>query len=405
MPGTKRKGKGDAWYLEVTLGTNAKGKPVRYNRTFHGSEKEAEKALARFYIECEDGKVRRESNMTVSELSDIYIEEYVKRYLNQSNMKVVTPAIKRLKEAMGHRKINKLTRLDVQRWVNSMSEPQPKKNDKVLSPKSVRNYYSILSGMMNFAVQMELIDNSPCHNIRLPRNQKKEARYYNKDEVALFLQALENVSEHELKYKAVVYVALFGGLRNGEIMGLNWDDLDEDERTISIHRTRYIKKGGIYEDVPKTQKSIREITLPDNVIALLKELKVQQMKEQLILGNKWENSPAIFKNSMGNHMHPNATAKWLRKFLKRNDLPYISMHGLRHTHTSLLAYLNTDKLVISRRLGHSQLSTTLNIYTHIFEEPDKQIADGLNLFTVLKNMLGWLANSESSFLMKSAVVN
>ena len=140
MPGTKRKGKGDAWYLEVTLGTNAKGKPVRYNRTFHGSEKEAEKALARFYIECEDGKVRRESNMTVSELSDIYIEEYVKRYLKQSNMKVVTPAIKRLKEAMGHRKINKLTRLDVQRWVNSMSEPQPKKNDKVLSPKSVRNY-------------------------------------------------------------------------------------------------------------------------------------------------------------------------------------------------------------------------------------------------------------------------
>lgn len=381
MPGTKRKGKGDAWYLEVTLGTNAKGKPVRYNRTFHGSEKEAEKALARFYIECEDGKVRRESNMTVSELSDIYIEEYVKRYLKQSNMKVVTPAIKRLKEAMWHRKINKLTRLDVQRWVNSMSEPQPKKNDKVLSPKSVRNYYSILSGMMNFAVQMELVDNSPCHNIRLPRNQKKEARYYNKDEVALFLQALENISEHELKYKAVVYVALFGGLRNGEIMGLNWDDFDENERTISIHRTRYIKKGGIYEDVPKTQKSIREITLPDNVIALLKELKVQQMKEQLILGNKWENSPAIFKNSMGNHMHPNATAKWLRKFLKRNDLPYISMHGLRHTHTSLLAYLNTDKLVISRRLGHSQLSTTLNIYTHIFEEPDKQIADGLNLFT------------------------
>lgn len=325
MPGTKRKGKGDAWYLEVTLGTNAKGKPVRYNRTFHGSEKEAEKALARFYIECEDGKVRRESNMTVSELSDIYIEEYVKRYLKQSNMKVVTPAIKRLKEAMGHRKINKLTRLDVQRWVNSMSEPQPKKNDKVLSPKSVRNYYSILSGMMNFAVQMELVDSSPCHNIRLPRNQKKEARYYNKDEVALFLQALENISEHELKYKAVVYVALFGGLRNGEIMGLNWDDFDENERTISIHRTRYIKKGGIYEDVPKTQKSIREITLPDNVIALLKELKIQQMKEHLILGNKWENSPAIFKNSMGNHMHPNATAKWLRKFLKRNDLPYISI--------------------------------------------------------------------------------
>ena len=382
MPGTKRKGKGDAWYFEVTLGTDMSGKPVRYNRTFHGSEKEADKALARFYIECEDGKIHRESNMTIAQLSDIYLEEYVKKYLKLSNVKAVMPALDHhIKKVLGKKKVNKLTRLDIQRWVNSMSEPKPEENNKALSPKTIRNYYSTLSGMMKFAVQMELIDNSPCHDIRLPRSQKSEARYYNKDEVALFLQALEDIPEHDLKYKTVIYVALFGGLRNGEIMGLNWDDFNEEEQTISIHRTRYIKKGGIYEDVPKTQKSIREITLPDNVTALLKALKVQQLKEQLMLGNKWENSPAIFKNSMGNHMHPNATARWLKKFVKRNGLPYISMHGLRHTHTSLLAYLNTDKLIISRRLGHSQLSTTLNIYTHIFEESDKQIADGLNVFT------------------------
>lgn len=105
------------------------------------------------------------------------------------------------------------------------------------------------------------------------------------------------------------------------------------------------------------------------------------MERQLLLGDKWTDTPAMFKNDFGDVLYPNLPAKWLKAFWEKNSLPHITMHGLRHSHTSLLAYLDTNKLDISRRLGHSQLSTTLNIYTHMFEESDKQIANDLNVFT------------------------
>lgn len=374
MPGTKRKGKGDAWYFEVTIGTDFSGKPVRYNRTFHGTEKQAEKALARFYTECEDGKINKGDTMTMNDLASVYVDEYVSKHLKISNIKNVRPSLhKYILPLLGRKKVTKLTRLEVQKWVNILMEKGE------LSGKTIKNHYSTLSGMMKFAVRMGIIERSPCHDIDLPKVQKKEAYYYTKEQVSQFLAALENIPDTELRYKAIAYIALFGGLRNGEIMGLNWEDLNGS--TVSIKRTRYIKKGGIYEDTPKTLKSTRTVSLPQNAIDVLQELKIQQMERQLLLGDKWTDTPAMFKNDFGDALYPNLPAKWLKAFLEKNSLPHITMHGLRHTHTSLLAYLNTNKLDISRRLGHSQLSTTLNIYTHMFEESDKQIANDLNVFT------------------------
>lgn len=389
MPGTKRKGKSDAWYLEVTIGTDFTGKPVRYNRTFHGTEKQAEKELARFYADCDAGRINRGNTMTIKELAETYYNEYVKKHLKQSNIRAIYPAIyTHIVPLIGRKKVTKLTRLDVQRWVNAISEEKQMKGEagnivtKQLSPKTVKNYYSTLSGMMKYAVRMDIIERSPCHDIDLPKQRKKESRYYNKDEVIQFLDALNKVPENELRYKVAISIALFGGLRNGEIMGLNWEDYDPDKKTISIKRTRLVKTGGgIYEDTPKTEKSVRVITLPTEVTTLLDALRLQQMKLQLQLGSKWVESPAILKDEFGAPMYPKTPARWLATFIKKNDLPYISMHGLRHTHTSLLAYLNTDKLSISKRLGHSQLSTTLNIYTHLFEESDTQIANSLDSFT------------------------
>lgn len=374
MPGTKRKGKGDAWYFEVTIGTDFSGKPIRYNRTFRGTEKQAEKALARFYTECEDGKINKGTTMTIYDLASLYVDEYVSKHLKISNIKNVRPSLhKYILPLLGRKKVTKITRLEVQQWVNILIEKGE------LSSKTIKNHYSTLSGMMKFAVRMGIIERSPCHDINLPKIQKKEAHYYTKEQVGQLLAALENIPDNELRYKAIVYIALFGGLRNGEIIGLNWEDLDGS--TVSIKRTRYIKKGGIYEDTPKTLKSTRTVSLPQNAIDVLGELKIQQMERQLLLGDKWINTPAMFKNDFGDVLYPNLPAKWLKVFLEKNSLPHITMHGLRHTHTSLLAYLNTNKLDISRRLGHSQLSTTLNIYTHIFEESDKQIANDLNIFT------------------------
>ncbi len=386
MPGTKRKGKGDAWYFEVTIGTDFTGKPIRYNKTFHGTEKEADKALARFYIECEDGKVHKESKITISELCDIYTTEYVDRYLKISARRSVDPAIKIwIRPLLGNKKISKLKRLDVQKWVNYISDPHDRINRDgntktiQLSSKTVKNYYSVLRSMLAFAIDMGIIAETPCKNIKLPRPDKHEADYYTIEEVTSLLEALQNTHEKDLKYKTAIYIALFGGLRKAEIMGLNWDDINFDTNALTVRRTRMIRPGkGIYEDTPKTNNSNRTLTLPIEIMDMLRKLRAQQLELKLKLQDKYKNSSAVFQGDLGQTMYPQNLQRWFSRFLKNNNLRHIGLHALRHTHASMLAYLGTDKMQVSMRLGHSQLSTTLNIYTHMFENADKNIADNLS---------------------------
>ena len=364
MPGTMRKRGSDSWLLEVTIGTDFRGKPVRYNKTVHGSKKQAERELAKFYSECEAGNINKSDKTTIRDLANLYIEEYVKKHLKASNMRIVLPAVNaHIIPDLGKRKAAKLSRLDVQQWVNSLGEEHKiKRKDgtiaiKKLSPKSIRNYYSILSGIMQFGIHMDIIDQNPCRDIILPKKEQKEAKYYSKEDVAKLLDALERVPQEELKYKAAIYIALFGGLRKGEIAGLNWEDVDMESGQVSIRRTRMIQTGsGIYEDVPKTEKSTRTITLPAQVISLLRSLRAQQNEEKLSLGSKWQDSPALFKNGFGAPLYPQMLHRWFSEFIKENELPPLTLHGLRHTHTSLLAYMQTDKVEISKRLGHSHLS-------------------------------------------------
>ena len=378
MPGTIRKRGQDSWYLEVTIGTDFRGKPVRYSRTVHGTKKQAEKELAKFYTECEAGKINKANVATVEQVAALYKTEYAERNLKKSAMRGINTAINVwIVPLIGNRKIAKLTRVDVQQWINSMSDGTQGK--KGISPKTIRNYYSVLRGIMDFAIDMGIISDTPCKNIRLPKKEHKEATYYGHSEMERLLEALSALSGDELKFKVAIYLALFGGLRKSEILGLNWEDVNYETGEIKICRTRQIApKVGVYEDTPKTEKSARSIVLPKEVVFLLKSLKVQQSEAKLMLANKYEDSPAVLRGDFGKPLYPQVLQRWFTSFLKENNLPHIGLHGLRHTHASMLAHMGADKMQVSTRLGHSQLSTTLNMYTHLFEEADRTIADNLS---------------------------
>lgn len=374
MAGTKRKRGSDSWRLEVTIGTDAKGKPKRYSKTVHcKSEKEAEKELARFYAECADGKVKRESAERMEGFCDTYYKEYAERFLKTSTLNSTRAAIKQwIKPRLGHKKVVKVTRLDVQQYVNGLS-------DAGLSPKTIRNYYTTLRQIMAYAVDMGLIDDTPCKNIRLPKKDHTEAKYYTLEDMQKLLAALSTVDEEHRAYKVAILILLFGGLRKGEVLGLNWEDVDYDTSTIHVHRTRMIAAGkGVYEDTPKTESSNRYVTLPAEIMAEIKSLQIFQKERRLMLGPRYEVTDAVLQGSFGGPLYPQHLPRWFGEFLKENDLPAIGLHGLRHTHASMLAHMNTDKMQISERLGHSELSTTLNIYTHLFENADRQIADDLS---------------------------
>ena len=373
MTGYKRKRGPDTWRLEVTIGTDARGKPKRYSKTVHGSEKEADKALARFYTECADGKVKKQSAMKIGELCDTYYEEHAKRFLKTSTLHGTKTGIENwIRPYLGHKKCSALTRLDVQRWINLMT-------DNGLSPKTIRNYVTVLRSMMNFAVNMGIIDDTPCRNLRLPTAEKTEARYLSFDDVKTLLRALQDVTEDEYAYKCAVLLFLFGGLRRGEALGLNWNDVDFKENKIHIHRTRLVdRKGKMYEDTPKTRYSVRTISLPAEVMRELRRLQMFQKERRLKCGSAYTVSDAVLQKPLGGPMYPSSLYRWYRMFLDRAGLPRVGLHALRHTHASMLAHQTTDTAQISERLGHSDLTTTLNIYTHLFENSDREIADALS---------------------------
>lgn len=373
MPGTKRKGKGDAWYFEVTIGTDFSGKPVRYNRTFHGTEKQAEKALAKFYTECDSGKVSKESRLTIQELCTMYQKEYAERFLKKSTAKGIDSCISAwIIPCLGKRRLSNLTKLDVQKFVNAMA-------DRGLSAKTIHNYFSALSDIINFVLKMDLIPHNPCQNISLPKTRKKESKYYDAEETQTLLNALNAVSDGDLKYRISILILLFGGLRKSELMGLNWNDINMETGEANIHITRHAAKGGgTYEDSTKTENSHRIIVLPNEIIGLLHRLKGQQLEQERLLGNKYSHSDAMLKDESGSPLPPQSVYRWFVKFTESAGLRNIGLHGLSHTHASMLAYMGVDKMQVSKRLGHSQISTTLNIYTHLFENNDKLIADELS---------------------------
>lgn len=162
-------------------------------------------------------------------------------------------------------------------------------------------------------------------------------------------------------------------------MGINEEDIFVDTNEVQIVRSRMIApKVGPYEDTPKTEMSYRIVSVPQELIQMIQKLLKLQNKRKQLLGDKWRGSKALLKGLEGGPLYPQNLQRWFSKFLKANGLRHIGLHGLRHTHTAMLASITDDFTQISRRLGHSELSTTMNIYTHLFENQDRKLSADLS---------------------------
>jgi integrase len=192
------------------------------------------------------------------------------------------------------------------------------------------------------------------------------------------LELLELLEEEPIKYKLAVNLLIFSGLRRGEIVGLKWSDIDYDGQIISVRRAlKYVPGKGIFEGDPKTFKSIRSIKLPDFIFELLKTYKVWQLEERIKVGDRWQDNDYIFTKWNGEPMNLDTIGGYLKKFTNKHNLKPVHMHSLRHTNATLLIANGVDLKTVSSRLGHADLSTTGNIYTHAINAADAKASDAL----------------------------
>jgi len=256
--------------------------------------------------------------------------------------------------------------------------------NKKLSSTTVNHHHRLIRSMFNTAVQWQLILSNPVERVKPPRIEKKEAKYYDIAEVNQMLALLEN---EPIKYKVMIHIIIFCGLRLGELTALEWPDIDFDNETITISKQlQYLPEYGILDiDTTKTESGNRTIYIPSTLINLLLEYKRWQDNEKIKTGDKWVVSDKLFTQNNGKKIFPNSPSQWFNKFIKRNNLPSLTFHQLRHTNASLLIGQGTDIATVSKRLGHSDKTITLRIYTHALKQHDREAADKLGNLLSKKN--------------------
>ena len=247
--------------------------------------------------------------------------------------------------------------------------------EKTLSGKTLQHYHRLISSIMTTAVQWQVITANPCDRVKPPKAERKEAEYLDETQAVDLLLALEN---EPLVYKALFTLILYSGMRRGEACGLEWSDIDLDNGIVDINKSSlYLPKKGIYDDDTKNTMSRRVIRVPAPAVSLLKELRAYQAQERLKLGDQWHDSKKVFTTWNGKPIHPDTVSGWFRKFVARHNLPPVHVHSLRHTNATLLIYNGTDIKTVSQRLGHADVTTTGNIYTHAIKTADERASEAL----------------------------
>lgn len=233
--------------------------------------------------------------------------------------------------------------------------------------------HRLLSSILEKAVKWQVLLYNPCRRIEAPKIEKKEAAYLDEVQAQELLNCLQ---AEPLQYRAMITLLLYSGMRRGELCGLEWSDIDFKNSIIDISRTSlYLADRGIFDDETKTETSKRVIKIPSVAMNLLKEHRLQQTKELFKLGDMWVKSNKVFTQWNGKPIHPDTLTGWFAKFVKKNNLPPIHLHSLRHTNATLLIASGADLRTVSKRLGHSNMTTTSNIYTHAIQSADERAAE------------------------------
>lgn len=375
MAGSIEKRGKNSYRLVCLAGYDLQGRPIKKTKTIHGTKKDAEIELAKFVADVQNGLVIEGKSLKFSEFTDIWKRDYGSKELAPSTYKRYCRMLEtRILPYFGHFYINKIKPTDIMQFYDLLSRDTQlvrkksnngKKTLKPLSGKTILEHHRLLRAMLHKAIYWQLIVSNPAERVQPPKAMKPKRRYYDDEQCKVLLENLTTLGEDQTKYKVAIILTVFTGVRLGELMGLEWQDVDFKTGIISINRSsQYLADKGVFTKTPKTESSIREVGIPDFVVSLLEEYKLWYDNQKKFCGELWIDSNRLFVQADGKPMHPSTISKWFVKFVEQIGLPVINFHGLRHTNATLLIAQNIEVPIVSARLGHAQLTTTLNFYVH-----------------------------------------
>ena len=371
--------------IRVSCGYNYEGKQILKQMTWHPdpslSPKQAEKQ-AQIEAILFENKVKSGKFMGRKVKFAVLADEWLD--LVEQNRSLAVSTLERMKEmrdrtykAIGHLPVDEIDFRTVQAFILSLSKDGiNQRTGKGLSQKTQKHYLTFVSDVMRYAMKCGIIDRNPCIGVETTKSENKDIKVYTLDEEQTLLNAL--AEEAPIKYVVCIFFLAFCELRISEALGLEWHDIDFETGMFSIVRTsNYRNKAtGVYTSGTKTKSSRRSIIAPPLLIQSLKKLKFEQNKQRVHCGDLWQESDRLFTQWDGKPMNPRTPYWWLSRFCAKHDLAFRGLHAFRHSFaTNGIINAKIDVKTISAILGHSQTSTTLNIYAHAVQQANAAAID------------------------------
>lgn len=353
------------------------GKRKRKSKTIIGNKqdaKEVELELLKQVKARNNYYLPNKEKLTFRELANMFIKDYCKDNLKENTTYGYENLLKVILPEIGDISVEDITSLVLQRYYNKL------KNTYNYSSNTIRHHYVLINNIFERCKKWKLISENPNESIDKPKENCKKAKFYNYEQLKKLLDVL---TLEPITHRAPITLCIDTGMRREELNGLRWEHVDLDKGKINIKEVRLAIGKKIVVTTPKTEKSIRPIVITSTSLELLKKLKSYQENMANTMGNKWTCTGYVFVNEHGLPYYPDTLSKIFKKIVKKYNLDDLSLHKLRHTSASLLLNKKTDVVSVSERLGHSNTSTTLNIYSHAIENLDYKSAKKMN--NILKN--------------------
>lgn len=375
----KRKRKnGYSWEITIETPPNPiTKKRNRTTKTVKGTKKDAEQMMRKLIAEAEKGYHVTNNKITILEWVQTWLEIYIMPNVSPTTLSRYQGMVKRyIDPLLGNIQVQQLSTLAVQSWVNSLKVSPV--SGKEMSAATIKHTYHVLKGAMDKAVLAGIIPRSPCQGIMLPKGEKKAAVIYDEQQIQQLIRAAKG-TEMELP----IDMELCLGLRRGELLGLQWGDVDWEKNQVHIIRNRVIVNGKSVVKDPKTESSKRTTDVPTQLMEKLKRHQCTCQLNRLRMGEAYMVTDYIIVHPDGKPIYPEYLSQMLTKLQNKADLPQCRFHDLRHLCASIMLRQGVNVKVAQERLGHKDISTTLNIYSHVLPSSAKEAAEKIGQMVYL----------------------
>lgn len=359
--GSVRK-EGAKWYYIIELGRDSKGKRKQKKKRGFKTKKEAQAALTKALHELNTGTYIEPSTQRLGDFLNEWLE-IKKTSVAQSSYSTYQNNLKtHILPELGNIPLSNLKPLHIQKFYTKLL------NEKKLNHNTVRKIHTMLVNALELAVKFDLIIKNVAKLVNPPKETKAEMKVWDVDEVLTFLEVAK-----ESHLYMVYLIAINTGMRQGEILGLSWDGVNLDEGIISVKQT-LSNDGKTLKQATKTAAGMRTIAIPDELVTALKRHKLEQKKHRLQLGQLYTDLNLVNTTEFSTQINPSNLRRNFNIFIQKAGLKRIRFHDLRHTHATLLLKQGVHPKIVSERLGHADTRMTLDRYSHLLPNMQKETA-------------------------------